>query len=76
MATAIELIVGTYVRLKNRRALEGMLLHRKQLAVNLNSRFGFDVSRPLHQVNEDIAALEAGLAELGGTPGVAPVDWS
>ena len=76
MPTAIELIVGTYVLLKNRRALEEMLLHRQRLAVDLNSRSGFDPSRSIHQVDEDIAVIKAGLAVLGGTAAVPPVDWS
>ena len=76
MPTAIELIVGTYVLLKNRRALEEMLLHRQRLAVDLNSRSGFDASRSPHQVDEDIAVIKAGLAVLGGTATVPPVDWS
>jgi hypothetical protein len=76
MPTAIELIVGTYVLLKNRRALEEMLQHRQRLAVDLNSRSGFDPSRSIHQVDEDIAVIRAGLAVLGRTAAVPPVDWS
>jgi hypothetical protein len=76
MPGAIELIVGTYVRLKKRRALEEMLLHRQRLAIDLNSRSGFDVSKPIRQVDEDIAVIKAGLAELGITTAVPPVGWS
>jgi hypothetical protein len=76
MPTAIELIVGTYVLLKNRQALEELLLHRQRLAVDLNSRSGFDASRSIHQVDQDIAVIKAGLAVLGGTAAVPPVDWS
>jgi hypothetical protein len=77
MATAIELIVGTYVRLKNRRALEEMLLHRQRLSVDLNTRrSGFDVTGPIRQVDEDIAVIKAGITELGGTAPVPYVSWS
>ena len=77
MPTAIELIVGTYVLLKNRRALEEMLLHRQRLAIDLNCRSGFDVvSQPIDHVNEDITVIEAGLVLLGGSAAVPPVDWS
>jgi hypothetical protein len=76
MPTAIELIVGTYVLLKNRRALEEMLLHRQRLAIDLNCRSGFDVSQPIDHVNEDIAVIEAGLVLLGGSAAVPLVDWS
>lgn len=76
MSAAIELIVGTYVRLKKRRALEEMLLHRQRLAVDLNRRYDFDVSGPLRQVDDDIVVIKAGLADLGGTAPVPPVSWS
>ncbi|HLG85054.1 MAG TPA: hypothetical protein VKY22_28980 [Bradyrhizobium sp.] len=77
MATAIELIVRTYVRLKNRAALEEMLLHRQRLSVDLNSRkSSFDVAGPAGQIDEDILAIKAGLAELGGTAPVPRVSWS
>jgi transketolase C-terminal domain/subunit len=77
MLTAIEVIVRAYVRLKNRRALEEMLLHRQRLAVDLSTRSsGFDVSGPVHQVEEDIAVIRAGLAELGATVPVPSVNWS
>jgi hypothetical protein len=74
MPTAIELIVGTYVLLKNRQALEEMLLHRQRLAVDLNSRSSFDASQPIPHVNEDIAVIEAGLVLLGGSAAVPLVD--
>jgi len=68
MATAMKLIVKAYIRLRNRRALEEMLLHRERLVVDLNSRRSdFDVSGPIHQLDEDIAVIKAGLADLGGT---------
>ena len=77
MKTAIELIVKTYVRLNNRRALEEMLLHRQRLWVDLNTRSsGFDVTGPIHQIDEEIAVLKAGIAELGGTAPVPRVSWS
>ena len=64
MTTAIELIVGTYVRLKNRPKLEQMMIHRQQLALDLTTRSWVDVSIPIQQVNHDIAVIEAGLAKL------------
>lgn len=76
MPAAIELIVRTYVRLKKRQALEDMLLHRQRLAFRLNSRSGFGVSQSIRQVEEDIAAIKAGLAELGKTAAVPPVGWN
>jgi hypothetical protein len=76
MPAAIELIVRTYVRLKKRRALEELLLHRQRLALDLRRRSGLAVSGSLRQVEEDIAAIKAGLAELGKTAAVPPVGWA
>jgi len=77
MKTAIELIVKTYVRLNNRRALEEMLLHRQRLWVDLNTRSStFDVTVPIGQIDEEIEVLKAGIAELGGTAPVPWVSWS
>jgi len=76
MPAAIELIVRTYVRLKKRRALEELLLHRQRLALDLRHRSGLAVSGSLRQVEEDIAAIKAGLAELGKTAAVPPVGWA
>ena len=45
---------------------------------DLKSRSGFDVSLPVQNVSDDIAAIEAGLIQLRGeVPAIAPrVDWS
>ena len=63
---------------RNRMALDEMLRHRQRLLADLKSRTGFDMSLPIRNVSEDIAAIEAGLVELRGeVPATAPrVDWS
>ena len=78
MPSAIETIVAVYVEHKNRNALEEMMRHRQRLLAELKNRTGFDVSLPIQNVNDDIAAIEAGLVELRGlVPASAPrVDWS
>ena len=73
MTSAIEQIVGTYVRLKNRQKLEEMIVHRRRLALHLQSLSGADVSRPIQQVNDNIAAMEAGLGKVADEPYVATV---
>src|SRR5215471_7169952 len=64
MPSAIEQIVDMYVRLKNRRGLEELMMHRQRLAVDLKSKSGFDFSRPIGQIDEEIAIIEAGLSRL------------
>ncbi len=71
MPSAIEQIVDTYVRLKNRRGLEGLMMHRQRLAVDLKARSGYDFSLPIQQIDEEIAAIEAGLARLRAADGAA-----
>jgi hypothetical protein len=61
MEPAIKKIVDTYVRLKNRRAIEDLLIHRRRLALDLKSRKGYDFSRPIAQIDEEIAIIEAAL---------------
>lgn len=64
MPSAIEQIVDIYVRLKNRRGLDQLMMHRQRLAVDLKSRSGYDFSLPIGQIDEEIAIIEAGLSRL------------
>lgn len=65
MPNAIEQIVDAYVRLKNRRGLDELMMHRQRLAVDLKSRSGkYDFSLPIGKIDEEIAIIEAGLARL------------
>jgi hypothetical protein len=63
---AIEAIVEAYVKLGDRRALEDLRMHRRRLAVDLKGRStgSYDFSLPLGQIDEEIAAIEAGLERL------------
>jgi hypothetical protein len=64
MPRAIEQIVDSYVRLKNRRGLDQLMMHRQRLAVELKSRSGYDFILPIGQIDEEIAIIEAGLSRL------------
>jgi hypothetical protein len=64
MEPAIKRIVETYVRLGNRRAIEDLLIHRRRLAINLKARKGYDFSRPLAQIDEDLEIILAALQQL------------
>ena len=66
MSSAIELIVDGYARLKDRQSLEDLRMQRRRLAVDLKSRTGFDCLSSIAQVEQDIAAIEAGLKTLSG----------
>lgn len=65
MPNAIEQIVDAHVRLKNRRGLDELMMHRQRLAVDLKSRSGnYDYSLLIGKIDEEIAIIEAGLARL------------
>lgn len=65
MPNAIEQIVDAHVRLKNRRGLDELMMHRQRLAVDLKSRSGaYDYSPLIGKIDEEIAIIEAGLARL------------
>ncbi|HEV2159594.1 hypothetical protein [Bradyrhizobium sp.] len=73
MPSAIEQIVDAYVRLKNRRGLDELMMHRQRLAVDLKSRSGkFDFSLPIDKIDEEIAIIEAGLTRLAADASGAP----
>jgi hypothetical protein len=76
---AIEGIVDAYVKLGDQRALEDLRMHRRRLAVDLKGRSSgrsYDFSLPLGQIDEEIAAIEAGLERLNTaltkSPGNSP----
>jgi len=66
MSDAVKLIVDTYVELKDRLALEEMREHRQRLRRSLQEKAGgpFDVSQSIRLCDQDIEAVEVGLATL------------
>jgi hypothetical protein len=75
MPSAIEQIVDTYVRLNNRRALETMLMHRQRLAIGIKAN-GFHHTLAGEKIDEDIAAIQAGLNRIIGTNPTRPASSS
>nr|WP_027527953.1 hypothetical protein [Bradyrhizobium sp. Ec3.3] len=69
MSSAIELIVDGYARLGDRQSLEDLRMHRRRLAVDLESVKGFDCSRSIEQIEIDIAAIDTGLVSLSNAVG-------
>ena len=64
---AIRTIVDVHVRYGNRRALEELRAHRGRLITGLKA-FGrqrpYDTRKPIAQIEDEIAVIEAGLAKL------------
>jgi len=64
---AIRGIVDVYVRYANRKALDELRAHRGRLVAGLKTLTGpYDVSRPIAELEDEIAIIEAGLAKLNG----------
>jgi hypothetical protein len=66
MSGAIELIVEGYVSLKDRKALDELRIQRRKLIADLDACTGIDCTSTIQQIEEDIVAIEAGLARLDG----------
>ncbi|TYO61864.1 hypothetical protein FXV83_35920 [Bradyrhizobium hipponense] len=64
MPNAIGLIVYGYVSLNDRGALDDLRMQRRKLAVDLKALTGFDCRTTIQRIEEDIVAIEAGLARL------------
>ena len=69
MSSAIELIVDGYAGVKDRQSLEELRIHRRRLAGDLKAWAGFDCRLSIAQIEQDIAAIEAGLKTLSGPVG-------
>lgn len=64
MEPAIQKIVDAYVRLGNRRAVEDLLMHRRRLSIDLRGRSGYDFSRPIEQIDEEIRIIAEALQKF------------
>ena len=65
MSEAIERIVGTYVKLRNRKVLEDMKVHRQRLITELKSvHDAFDSSLLIKQLDDEMTVIEAGITML------------
>ncbi|GGI33694.1 hypothetical protein [Bradyrhizobium guangdongense] len=55
------------MKLSDRKSLEDLRMHRRRLAVDLKARTDhFDYRSSIAQIEQDIAAIEEGLATLSG----------
>jgi thioester reductase-like protein len=71
MSEAMERIVDTFVRLRNRAALEKLRDHHHRLVVDLNrlrSDLNYNSSQSLRVMVDDLAEIDAGLERLDEAP--------
>jgi len=77
MARAIELIVDSYVKTKDRRALADLLAHRRKVLGELRTVTGINPSNAVQIIQDELAIIEAGLDELKPPPGSLPEnEWT
>ena len=69
MSEAIQRVVGAYVKLGNRKALEDMRGHRLRLATELTASHGtLDLTSSIKLLEEEIAVIEEGIVNLDAPP--------
>ena len=68
ISKTVEKTVATYVQLNDRQALEDLRTYREKLAVHLKARTGLDFCLLIHQIDAELAVIEAGLERLDRVP--------
>jgi hypothetical protein len=77
VSKAIELIVASYVKVRDRRALTDLLAHRRKVLAQLQAVSGINPENAVNAIQEELAVIEAGLEELKPPPGSLPEnEWS
>jgi hypothetical protein len=61
MSSALELIIGGYIKIKNSAALEAMKAHRQSLIARVGHDGPFNCAALLGQLNDEVAVIDAGL---------------
>ncbi|WP_311985803.1 hypothetical protein [Bradyrhizobium canariense] len=77
MSQAMELIVASYVKVRDRRALTELLAHRRKVLAELQAEAGINPESAIRAIQDEMAVIEAGLEELKPPPGSVPEnEWS
>ncbi|WP_051448479.1 hypothetical protein [Bradyrhizobium sp. WSM1417] len=73
----MELIVASYVKVRDRRALVDLLAHRRKVLAQLQAVSGINPENAVRAIQDELAVIEAGLEELKPPPGSLPEnEWS
>lgn len=77
MSQAMELIVASYVKVRDRRALTDLLAHRRKVLAELQAVSGINPENAVRAIQDELAVIEAGLEELKPPPGSVPEnEWT
>ncbi|MCK1660488.1 hypothetical protein [Bradyrhizobium sp. 151] len=73
----MELIVASYVKVRDRRALVDLLTHRRKVLAQLQAVSGINPENAVKAIQKELAVIEAGLEELKAPPGSLPEnEWN
>ncbi|MCK1474901.1 hypothetical protein IVB27_08785 [Bradyrhizobium sp. 197] len=73
----MELIVASYVKVRDRRALVDLLTHRRKVLAQLQAVSGINPENAVKAIQKELAVIEAGLEELKPPPGSLPEnEWN
>jgi inorganic triphosphatase YgiF len=73
----MELIIASYVKVRDRRALTDLLAHRRKVLAELQAVSGINPENAVRAIQDELAVIEAGLEELKPPPGSLPEnEWS
>ncbi|MEY9356795.1 inorganic triphosphatase YgiF [Bradyrhizobium japonicum] len=77
VSKAMELIVASYVKVRDRRALVNLLAHRRKVLAQLQAVSGINPENAAKAIQEELAVIEAALEELKPPPGSLPEnEWT
>ena len=73
----MELIVASYVKVRDRRALTELLAHRRKVLAELQAISRINPEIAVRAIQDELAVIEAGLEELKPPSGSVPEsEWS
>lgn len=72
VSKAMELIVAGFVKVKDRRTLAELLMHRRKVLADLQAVSGINPESSIRAVRDELAVIEAGLEDLKPPPGTLP----
>lgn len=68
----MALIVEGHVAHKDRRALAGLLTHRRKVLAEIQALPNLNVENAVRAIQDELLIIEAGLEELKPPPGTLP----
>ena len=68
MSQATRMMVETFVRSRNRQALDDLWSNRKSLIASFNTLSGYDLRKVVAGLEEEMAIIDAAIRKLNSDP--------